>query len=183
MADRSKNASETEVRAAQLMTPELANLVGNIHGGHIVRIADDLAYACASRYAGTGCTTAAMDRVDLYEPVHVGELLHLVARVTYVGHASMEVEVEVAAEDLESGSRRQTNACHFTLVALKDGRPFPVPRLVCRTKEEKARYLRAKTRREMGLRYREDRNGRLAQFDDLDEQSLDRLIAEESRRA
>src|SRR2546426_8982223 len=88
MSDRSRFADETEVKVAQLMTPEFANFFGNVHGGSLLRLVDNLAYVCAARYAGTVCTTAAVDRVDFFEPIHVGELLNLTARIAYVGRTS-----------------------------------------------------------------------------------------------
>ena len=172
-----KYADETVIHAAQIMTPDLANFVGNVHGGHVIFQVDNLAFACASRYAGTGCTSAALDRVDFFEPVHIGELLHLTARVAYAGHTTMEIDVEVEAEEIVSGARRLTNTCHFTFVALRDGHAAPVPRLMPRTRADKARYLRASERRALGLRYREERAGTAARFDDLDEAALDELIA------
>jgi acyl-CoA hydrolase len=178
MADE-KYADESVVSAAQLMTPDMANLVGNIHGGHVMRLADNLALVCSSRFAGTGTTTAAVDRIDFYEPVHIGELLLMTARIAYVHHTSLDVDVEIAAEDIVTGDTRLTNTCHFTFVALRDGKPAPVPRLVCRTREDKERYLRARTRRELGMRYREERQGLAGQFDDLDEAALDAAIAQE----
>jgi acyl-CoA hydrolase len=171
-----KYADESVVTAAQLMTPDMANLVGNIHGGHVMRLADNLALVCSSRYAGTGTTTAAVDRIDFYEPVHSGDLLLMTARIAYVHHTSVEVDVEISAEDIVTGQTRPTNTCHFTFVALKDGKAAPVPTLVCRTREDKERYLRARTRRDVGPRYREERQGLTGQFDDLDEAALDALI-------
>ena len=172
-----KYADETEVKVAQLMTPEWANFFGSVHGGQVLHLVDNIAYVCAARYAKTVCVTAAVDRVDFHEPIHVGELLNLVARINYVGRSSMEVEINIYAEDIPTGSVRHTNTCHLTLVALKDGRPTPVPRLVCRTREDKARYIQAKMRREMGLRYREERDRFLQQFEDMDDAALDTLIA------
>lgn len=178
MAD-SKFADETTVKAVHLMTPELANPIGNIHGGHVARLADNLGFVCASRFAGTPCVTASMDRVDYFEPVHIGEALNLEARVCYAGRTSLEIEVEAYCENLSTGERRHTTSCALTFVALKDGKPTPVPRLIPRSTQDKARYLRAKARREMGLRYREDRHGLAAQFDDLDDAQLDALIAQD----
>jgi acyl-CoA hydrolase len=175
-------ADETVVRAAQLMTPDLANFVGNVHGGHVVFLADNLAFAYATRYAGTGCTSAALDRVDFYEPVHIGELLHPTARVCYTGHATMEVDVDVHAEEMASGAMRLTNTCHFTFVALRDGKAAPVLRLVPRTREGKARYLRAKERRDLGIQYREARQGAAARYDELEEDALDALIAQDQEQ-
>lgn len=171
-----KYADETEVRAAQLMTPEWANFFGNVHGGHVLSLVDNIAYVCAARYSQTVAVTAAVDRVDFHEPVHVGELLTLVARISYVGRSSMEVEINLYAEDIPTGTVRHTNTCHFTLVALKDGKPAQVPRLVCRTREDKVRYIQAKMRREMSQRQQSERNAFLQQVDEMNDDQLDVLI-------
>src|SRR5213595_1816337 len=113
-----KHADETEVRVSQLMTPEWANFFGNVHGGRVLSLVDNLAYVCAARYAGTVCVTASVDRVDFYEPIHVGELLNLTARIAFVGRTSLEVEIEVFAEDIPTGGVRHTNTCHLTMVSL-----------------------------------------------------------------
>jgi acyl-CoA hydrolase len=173
-----KYADQTEVKVSQLMTPEWANFSGNVHGGFVLRLVDNIAYACAMRYSGTVSVTAAVDRVDFYEPIHVGELLNLAARIEYVGRTSMEVGIDIHAEDLTTGIVRHTNSCHLTMIAMKDGRPTAVPRLVCRTREDKALYLQAKRRREMGLRYRQERDEFLKQFAELDDAELDALIGE-----
>lgn len=172
-----KFVDETEVRVSQLMTPEWANFFGNVHGGHVLHLVDNIAYVCAARYSNkTVCVTAAVDRVDFHEPIHVGELLNLVATINYVGRTSMEVEIDVFAENIATGTERKTNSCHLTMVALEEGRPVAVPRLVCRTREDKARYIQAKMRREMGLKYREERDRFLRQFDDMSDEALDALI-------
>ena len=86
--------------------------------------------------------------------------------------------------DVRAGRRHRqrriqaTNTCHFTFVALKDGNATAVPRLVCRTREDKERYLRARMRRDLGLRYREEREGLAGQYDDLDDAAIDALMAE-----
>ena len=172
----SKYADESEVRAAELMTPERANFFGNVHGGYVLRLADNIAYVCAARYAGNVCVTACVDRVDFHQPIHVGELVTLVARINYVGRSSMEVEIDIYAEDITTGSVRHTNSCHLTMVALKEGKPVEVPRLICRTREDKARYIQAKMRRDMGLKYREERDRFVHQFDDMKDDELDALL-------
>src|SRR5207244_6348781 len=121
----------------------------------------------------------AVDRVDFHEPVRVGELLQVTARINYVGRTSMEVEIDVFAEDITTGNQRHTNSCHLTMVALKDGKPTPVPRLVCRTREDKARYIQAKMRRHMGIQYREERDKFLAQYAAMNDVELDALLAAE----
>ncbi len=173
-----KYADETEVRVSQLMTPEYTNFFGNVHGGDVLKMVDNLAYVCCARYSGTVCVTASFDRVDFLQPIHVGELLNLVARIGYVGRSSMEVEIDIFAEDLPTGKIRHTNSCHVTMVSLVDGKPAPVPKLVCRKREDKARFIQAKMRREMGFKYGHDRDLFLKQFSEMDDEELDRKIAE-----
>ncbi len=173
-----KYADQTEVTVSQLMTPEWANFFGNVHGGQVLHLVDNVAYICAARYCGSVAVTAAVDRVDFYEPIHVGELLNLVAKIHYVGRTSMEVEVNIFAEDIPTGAVRHTNVCNFTMVALKDGAPMEVPRLVCRTREDKAHYIQAKLRREMGVRYRGERDQFLKQYAEMNDEELDNLLAE-----
>jgi acyl-CoA hydrolase len=160
------------------MMPEMANPIGAIFGGQIMALVDIIAYMCAARYAANRvCVTAAMDRLDLHEPVHVGELLNLIARITHAGRSSMEVEVNVYAEHVETGQLRLTHTCYLTMVSLKDGKPAEVPRLICRTTVDKARYLQTKMRREMGKRYRQERDQFVDEFATMDDAQLDRLIA------
>src|SRR3569832_505455 len=104
-----KYADLTEVCVSQLMSPEYSNFFGNVNGGQVLQMADNLAYVCGARYAGTDCVTASVDRVDFYEPIHVGELLNLIARINYVGRSSMEVEIDVYAEEIATGTIRHTN--------------------------------------------------------------------------
>ena len=175
-----KYADETEVKAAQLMTPELANIFGNIHGGHVMHFVDNIAFVCATRFARTVCATVSIDRMDFHAPVHVGELLHFVARINYVGRTSLQIEVEVSSENVTTGQVRHTNTSQLTFVALKNGKPTPVPRLTCRTREDKMCYLRAKMLREMGLRYRDEKNRVMGRFNHLGDKALDKLIAQDN---
>lgn len=175
-----KDADTTEVRTTHWMMPEMANPMGDIFGGQIMAMVDTIAYMCAARYAANhSCVTAAMDRLDLHEPVHVGELLNLVARVVYAGRSSMEIEVNVYAENLATSELRLTHTCYLTMVSLKDGASAEVPRLVCRTSVAKARYLQAKLRREIGSRYRQERDRFVDEFAMMGDAQLDALIAAE----
>ena len=177
----SKYADETEVKAALLMNATDANIFGNVHGGHVMKWVDEIAYACAARYCAGVAVTAAVDRIDFHEPIHVGELLHIAARVVYVGRTSMEIEIALHAEDIPTGHMRHTNTCHFTFVALENvqnPRPRAVPKLICRTREDKARYIQAKMRRERGMEYRKERDAFLKQFDALTDGELDVLLTE-----
>ena len=174
-----KFADETELKAAMLMNASDANIFGNVHGGHVMKLVDEIGYACAARYCGGVAVTAGVDRIDFHEPIHVGELLHITARVVYVGRTSMELEIAIHAEKITTGEMRHTNTCHFTFVALEsveNPRPRPVPRLVCRTREDKARFVQAKMRRARSRQEREDREAFLRQFESLSDAELDALL-------
>ena len=176
-----KYADQTEVKAAMLMNASDANIFGNVHGGHVMKWVDEIAYACAARYCAGVAVTAAVDRIDFHEPIHVGELLHITARVVCVGRTSMEIEIALHAEDIPTGTTRHTNTCHFTFVALENvqtPRPRPVPKLICRTRDDKARFIQAKMRRERGMEYRKERDAFLKQFETLSDSERDALLAE-----
>jgi len=134
------------------MDPTDANIRGAIFGGRILQMVDKAAAVCAMRHAGKPCVTVAMERVEFLVPIAVGELVTVEARVNYVGRTSMEIGVEVHAEDLEKGRRRHTNSCLVTMVAVDaKGQPTPVPGLLVETPEEKERWAAAESRRKSRL--------------------------------
>ena len=133
-----------------LMTPDMANFSGNVHGGAILKKLDEVAYACASRYAGRYCVTLSVDQVMFLQPIHVGELVTFLASVNYTGTSSMEVGIKVIAEDIRGQVARHVNSCFFTMVAVDDHRtPVSVPKLEPSTEEEINRWESAKIRKEM----------------------------------
>ncbi|BAU77352.1 acyl-CoA thioesterase [Metapseudomonas furukawaii] len=145
-----------------LMTPDMANFSGNVHGGTLLKYLDEVAYACASRYAGRYVVTLSVDQVIFREPIHVGELVTFLASVNYTGNTSMEVGIKVVTENIRERSVRHTNSCFFTMVALDDERrPAQVPPLEPTTPDEKRRFAQAKQRRqirqELEKRYQEMR--------------------------
>ncbi len=110
---------------------------------------DEVAYACATRYAGCYVVTLAVDQVTFKQPVHIGELVTFLAAVNFTGRTSLEIGVKVIAEDLKTRRRRHTNSCYFTMVALdEEGRSTPVPPLTPHTEEEKRRCAAAQRRRD-----------------------------------
>jgi len=120
-----------------------------VYGGAILSIADSAAYVCAARHAGPRCVTVSVDQVDFREPIRIGELVTFKASINYVGRTSMEIGIRIEAEDLQTGKKRHTNSCYFTMVALDNsGKPVPVPRLICETKDEKRRFKEGQIRRE-----------------------------------
>ena len=125
MSDREKTLHMTI-----LMTPDMANFSGRVHGGAILKLLDQVAYACAARYCGSYVVTVSLDQVTFNQPINVGELVSFRANVNYVGKSSMEIGVKVIAEDLHSKKKRHTNYCYFTIVAVDDqGKPVSAPAL------------------------------------------------------
>ena len=134
------------------MQPPHANAMGNVHGGVILKIADEAAAICAMRHAQRQCVTVAIDSVSFHSPVHVGQLLALTATLTYVGRSSLEVHVSVHAEDPISGVITHTNSAYFVFVALDAaGAPAPVPELTLETDTERARFAEGRERQRQRL--------------------------------
>lgn len=130
------------------MTPNEANFLGKVFGGSLLALIDLCASATAQKYSGLVSVTASIDRVDFHDPIEIGELVTLTGIVTFVGRTSMEVVIDVESTNLRSGTTRHTNTARVTMVALLEGKPSPVPKLVCTTREEKIRYLEGKLRRD-----------------------------------
>jgi uncharacterized protein (TIGR00369 family) len=172
-----QSSTDTAVKVTQLMTPEWANIFGNVHGGAVLKLVDDTAYVCVARFSGEVCVTASVDRVEFHQPIHIKDLLNLEARIIFVGRSSMEVEIKVYAEDIPTGRVRHTTTCYMTMVALRDGKPTPVPRLICRTREEKALFIQAKMRKEMNRQRDKDAESFLAGLGDLSDHDIEELIS------
>ena len=145
-----------ELHMSVLMTPDMANFSGNVHGGELLKLLDQVAYSCASRYAGCYAVTLSVDQVLFKEPIRVGELVTFLASVNYVGRTSMEVGIKVVAEDIQNRSVRHTNSCYFTMVAFQDGQPQPVPELVIENEVQQKRFEEAELRKQMRRRLNED---------------------------
>lgn len=140
---------DTRVTMLRRMMPTDANPSGNVFGGAILRYIDEVAGAVAERHARSNVVTAAIHRMDFLEPAFIGHLLHFDAVLAYTGRSSMDVRVEVSAENMRTGELLKTGVCWLTLVALNErGRPFPVPPVKPETPDEHALYEEAKRRRE-----------------------------------
>lgn len=143
-----------EFRAHQLsmsvlMTPDMANFTGKVHGGALLSYLDKVAYACASRYSGAYVVTLSVDRVMFRQAIQIGELVTFLAAVNYTGRTSMEVGIKVVTEDTRTRVVRHTNSCYFTMVAVgEDDKPTLVPPLTPGTREEKQRFEAARLRRQ-----------------------------------
>ena len=128
----------TQLSMTVLMTPDMANFSGNVHGGTLLKYLDEVAYACASRYAGGYVVTLSVDQVTFRQPIHVGELVTFLASVNYSGRT----------ENIRERSVRHTNSCFFTMVAVDDqGKPTQVPQRQPQTADEHRRFSEAEQRR------------------------------------
>lgn len=133
-----------------LMTPDMANFSGKVHGGALLKLLDQVAFACAARYCKCYVVTVSLDQVSFKNPINVGELVSFRANVNYVGTSSMEIGVKVIAEDLHSKKKRHTNSCYFTMVAMgEDGKPIKAPPLELKTDFERKLYEAALMRKKM----------------------------------
>lgn len=159
-----------------LMTPEMANFSGKVHGGALLKLLDQVAYACASRYSSHYAVTLSVDQVVFRQPIMVGEMVTFRARVNYVGNTSMEVGIRVEAENVKSGEIRHTNSCFFTMVAMNDaGIPVKVPRLEFDSDEDRERFISGKLRKELRQRYSQ----RLEQITEKSRGKIEELSQEE----
>jgi len=145
-----RNPRDSEALVSELMMPHQVNNHGNVFGGVILSMVDRAAGVSAMRHSGKPCVTVSIDRVDFKEPIFTGELVTCMARVNYVGRTSMEIGVKVEAENLLSGTKRHTNTCFLTFVAIdSDHRPVPVPPLKLETEADQKRFREGHRRREV----------------------------------
>lgn len=136
-----KTVKSSRVTISQLMLPSYTNFSGKIHGGYLLSLLDQIAFACASKYSGNYCVTASVDTVDFLNPIEIGELVTLKASVNYVGNSSMIVGIRVEAENIQTGKIKHCNSSYFTMVA-KDvsGKNIKVPGLILSNNEDIRRF-------------------------------------------
>ena len=137
-----KKVASSKITISELMLPSHTNFSGKIHGGYILSLLDQIAFACASKFSGHYCVTASVDTVDFLNPIEVGELVTMKASVNYVGKSSMIVGIRVEAENIQTGKVKHCNSSHFTMVAKdKDGNNTQVPGLILSNDIELKRFF------------------------------------------
>jgi uncharacterized protein (TIGR00369 family) len=137
----SNTVNASKVTFTELMLPSHSNFSGKIHGGYLLQLMDQIAFASASKYSGSYCVTASVDTVDFLNPVEIGELVTLKASVNYVGNSSMVVGIRVVSENIQTGKIKHCNSSYFTMVAKdSDGNKVTVPKLELTTFEEIRRF-------------------------------------------
>lgn len=131
----------SKITLSELMLPSHSNFSGKIHGGYLLKLMDQIAFACASKYSGCYCVTASVDTVDFLNPVEIGELVTLKASVNYVGKSSMVVGIRVTSEQIQTGVKKHCNSSYFTMVAKDElGNNVTVPKLILSDMEEVRRF-------------------------------------------
>jgi acyl-CoA hydrolase len=149
-----KQHAEKHLSMTVLMTPDLVNFSGKVHGGAILRLLDQVAYACATRFSGHYVVTLSVDQVFFRQPIHVGELVTFLASVNYTGRTSMEIGIKVVAENPRDRKKHHAMTSFFTMVSMdSEGRPTPVNPLVPENDVEKRRHAAALERRQLRAQY------------------------------
>ncbi len=139
--ETANTVSASKITLSELMLPSHSNFSGKIHGGYLLQLMDQIAFACASKYSGSYCVTASVDTVDFLNPVEIGELITLKASVNYVGNTSMVVGIRVTSEHIQTGIKKHCNSSYFTMVAKDEkGENVKVPKLILSNFEEVRRF-------------------------------------------
>jgi len=147
-----KRVSESETVLSEVMMPVNANHYGSVHGGTILRLVDEAAFAVATKHARKNVVLASMDHIIFKHPVNIGDMLTIKGRLCYAGRSSMEVEVEIESEKLKEGTVLPVGSAYLTMVALdEEGKPTDVPALILETDEEKLKSKQALARRKERL--------------------------------
>jgi uncharacterized protein (TIGR00369 family) len=145
----------SRVTLSQLMHPEHANLLGNVHGGWIMKLVDEAGALACMRHAQRKVVTVAIDSMVFRQPIRIGDLVTLRAEVSYTGRTSMEAAVEVHAENPLTSERTHTNTAYLVYVAVDDnGRSTAVPPLQAETEDEKQKLEQGQARQERRLKER-----------------------------
>lgn len=136
-----KRVESSQVTLSELMLPSHSNFSGKIHGGFILSLMDQIAFASASKFSGFYCVTASVDTVNFLHPIEIGELVTLKASVNFVGNSSMLIGIRVESENIRTGTCKHCNSSYFTMVAKDDnGTTVQVPGLLISTEDEIRRF-------------------------------------------
>jgi len=139
-----KTVKSSKITISELMLPSHSNFSGKIHGGYILSLLDQIAFACASKFSGYYCVTASVDTVNFLNPIEIGELVTMKASVNYVGKSSMIIGVRVEAENIRTGVVKHCNSSYFTMVAIgESGEKAIVPGLILSSRDEVRRFYNA----------------------------------------
>jgi uncharacterized protein (TIGR00369 family) len=145
-----KRPTDSDTIITELMIPSYANFGGKIHGGILLSLMDKVSYVCATKHAQNYCVTVAVENVEFLQPVEVGDLVSLMARVNYVGKTSLVVGIKVTAENVKEQVVKHTNTSYFTMVAKgDDDQTATVPGLKLTSEKEIRRFAESILRKEL----------------------------------
>jgi len=152
-----KKIADSQISLSELMLPSYSNFNGKIHGGYILSLMDQIAFACASKHSRAYCVTASVDTVDFLNPIEIGELVTMKASVNFVGNSSMIIGIRVEAENILTGVVNHCNSSYFTMVAKdKSGNSVKVPGLILENNNDIRRFLKGVKRNKMKLKRKEE---------------------------
>ncbi len=155
MINTGRRVSDSRITLTQAMGVTEANVLGNVHGGVIMKLCDEAGGMAAIKHARRPMVTVAVDSMSFHSPVHIGNLLTVKAEVTWVGRTSLETRLVVTSEDIVTGQITHTNTAYYVYVALgEDGNTVEVPRLICETDEEKRLWEEGAARQALRLERR-----------------------------
>ena len=170
--EHTNSVKASKITLTQLMLPSHSNFSGKIHGGYILSLMDQIAFACASKFSGNYCVTASVDTVDFLNPIEVGELVIMKASVNYVGRSSMIVGIRVESENIQTGKSKHCNSSYFTMVAKDEkGQNTEVPGLTLTNHDEVRRFYNCIQQ----IEARKTRNRHEMEFDYKSEEALKNL--------
>ena len=162
-----KAVSCSHITISELMLPSHTNFSGKIHGGYILSLMDQIAFACGSKFCGNYCVTASVDTVNFLKPIEVGKLVTMKASVNYVGNSSMIVGIRVESENIQTGNVNHCNSSYFTMVS-KDGngKNTVVPGLILTSLKEASRFQNAL--KQISLRKEREEHRSIATFGSIE---------------
>lgn len=150
--DQGKPVSASHTIMSELVLPNDTNGLGNLMGGRLLHWMDICAAISAQRHSGAVCVTASVDNVQFHSPILQSEIVTLESHINRAFRTSMEVEINVDAENPRTGQKRRCNSAYFTFVSMgKDGKPTPVPAIIPETDKELELFEQALRRREFRL--------------------------------
>ena len=172
-----KTTEDSRIQISELMKPSHANFGGKIHGGYILSLMDNIAFACASKHSRSYCVTASVNKVNFLNPIEVGELVTMKASVNYVGKSSMVVGIRVESENIRTGESKHCNSSYFIMVAIDEaGKTVTVPGLILTNKIAAKRFIKSIIRRESDSKRSEDLENLYKNLDEHLEQLKDHRV-------
>ncbi|MFO7720836.1 MAG: acyl-CoA thioesterase [Gillisia sp.] len=152
-----KKITDSQVEISELMLPSRSNFNGKIHGGYILSLLDQIAFACASKHSQVYCVTASVDTVDFLAPIEIGELVTMKASVNYVGTSSMVIGIRVESENIQTGQVKHCNSSYFTMVAKDEsGKSVAVPGLILENDHDVRRFVKSMKRLKMKIKRKKE---------------------------